>query len=298
MGAGVIGLLGGASTVEKLMEHKDELFIVEALCERIMDVFGGDSDCSGQHFGGRNSNSRKAISMMASRKITQITSGDRIWEIDVKEKHRTSVIEERVNHSFADFVKSIQNRSESDEERDDEEKEQAIGHELRSLKAIVDNPITLYCLRMFMTKNLTINNLLFVLEAEEWAIETRRKFNSLSNKYCNERSPAQINLTAKQFSRITCVQKGKGALTDTVFVGALTETWDLMERNVFEQFLDSDYCKFYVHMKNNDPFTLNQLQLSIVPVSDEQEMGKPKAQLIRTSECAIDIPKHLLQGRD
>jgi len=239
---------------------------------------------------------------MASRKITQITSGDRIWEIDVKEKHRTSVIEQRVDQSFAKFVKANRSRSESEESRDDDgdsddEKERA--HELRSLKAIVDNPITLYCLRMFMAKNLTINNLLFVLEAEEWAVETRRKFNSLCHKYCNERSPAQINLTAKQFARITRVQKGDGALSTKVFAEALSETWDLMERNIFKQFLDSDYCAFYVHMKNNDPFTLNQLQLSIVPVScNEKEQGKPKAQLIRTSECNISIPKSLLQAKD
>merc|ERR1719400_2425285 len=110
-------------------------------------------------------------------------------------------------------------RSESEKSRDDdnddieEEKERALSAELRSLRAIVDNPITLYCLRMFMAKNLTINNLLFVLEADEWAVETRRKFNSLCHKYCNERSPAQINLTAKQFARITRVQKGDTALS-------------------------------------------------------------------------------------
>lgn len=294
--AGVIGLLGGARTVEKLMESKDELFIVEALCGRIMDVFGGGSSsvATTSSKGGRKSNSEKAISMMASRKITQITSGDRIWEIDVKEKHRTSIIEQRVDDSFAVFLKQAREAShdEADEKgQDDEEQEVS----LRSLKAIVDNPITLYCLRMFMTKNLTINNLLFVLEAEDWAAETRRKFNSLCHKYCDNISPAQINLTAKQFACIKRVTKGDAVLTDKVFAEALSETWSLMERNIFKQFLASDYCKFYVHMKNNDPFTLNQLQLSIVPVNNaDAEQGKPKANVIRTSECAINVPQHLL----
>jgi len=293
--AGVIGLLGGASTVEKLMEHNDELFIVEALCERIAEIFGGGGSGQGVHpgYGGRPNHSSKAVSMMASRKITHITSGDRIWEIDVKEKHRTSVIEKRVNKSFAEFQREEADKSDSLLDLDDDEE---TPHELRSLTAIVDNPITLYSLRMFMTNNLTINNLFFVLEAQDWAANTRRKFNTLCHKYCNDRSPAQINLTAKQFGRIFAVQKGEAPLQDTVFAEALAETWNLMERNIFKQFLSSDYCRFYVHMKKNDPFTLNQLQLSIVPVSADNQKGqdKPAAQMIRTSEANIKIPSRLL----
>merc|ERR1719334_521818 len=111
--AGIIGLLGGAQTVENMMEDNDELFIVEALCERIMDIFGtgGSSQTTqtGPHSHGSPNKGRKgskALSMMATRKITQITSGDRVWEIDVTEKPRTSVIERRVNSSFKDFLKS------------------------------------------------------------------------------------------------------------------------------------------------------------------------------------------------
>ena len=231
--AGVIGLLGGARTVESLMEDKDELFIVEALCERIMDIFGGGN--TGYQGTGNNKKSSKALSMMASRKITQITSGDRVWEIDVKEKHRTSVIERKVNRSFADFVKSEARENSVECEN---------WAELKSLEAIVENPITLYCLRMFMTSNLTINNLMFILEARDWKQQTKRKFNSLYHKYCDERSPAQINLNATMFARIAEAQKCEKPLQDNVFQEAIDETWDLMERNVYKQFIKSDYCKF------------------------------------------------------
>ena len=264
--AGVIGVLGGAQTVENLMEDKDELFIVEALCERIMDIFGGGN----QPYPGTNKKSSKALSMMASRKITQITSGDRVWEIDVKEKHRTSVIERRVKRSFVDFVKS--------EEREVSIEEDAF-NELKSLQQIVDNPITLYCLRMFMTSNLTINNLLFILEAEEWKTETRAKFNRIYHKYCDDRSPAQVNLNANMFEEMAQVEKG-GDIQDVVFDDAIAETWDIMELNVYNQFLKSDHCKFYVHMKRNDPLTLNQLQLS-VPEAPESDIKK---HIIRSSE--------------
>lgn len=262
--AGVIGVLGGAQTVESLVEDKDELFIVEALCDRIMDIFGGsnmgyNSECKDKK------KSSKALSMMASRTITQISSGDRVWEIDVKEKHRTSIIEQKVDQSFAEFIKSP-------------EREDSIKHdeyiELHSLTSIVDNPITLYCLRMFMTSNLTINNLMFVLEAKEWKDTMQRKFNSLYHKYCDERSPAQINLNATMFAAMAKAQNGEIPLQDNVFQQAIEETWDLMERNIYRQFLESDYCKFYVHMKSKDPVTLNQLQLS-VPEEKGQEI-QPK----------------------
>merc|ERR1719384_924464 len=259
--AGVIGLLGGAQNVENLMEEKDELFIVEALCGRIMDIFGGNSgdksadDGSGR--GRKKRNSKKALSMMASKKITEITSGDRIWEIDVREKHRTSVIEEKVQKSFVDFQKS-----------EAREEDVSIDHEgwkeLKSLQAIVDNPITLYCLRMFMTSNLTINNLLFILEAEEWQNRTKGKFEAIYHKYCDDRSPAQINLNANMFEAISKVERGEEVLTEEVFEEAMAETWNIMELNVYKQFLKSDYCKFYVHMKQNDAVTLNQLQLSVI----------------------------------
>jgi len=266
--AGVIGVLGGAQTVENLMEDKDELFIVEALCERIMDIFGGGN----QSYSGTNQKSSKALSMMASRKITQITSGDRVWEIDVKEKHRTSVIERRVKRSFVDFIKS--------EEREVSIEEDQF-NELKSLQQIVDNPITLYCLRMFMTSNLTINNLLFILEAEEWKSETRERFNRIYHKYCDERSPAQINLSADMFEEMAKVEKG-GTIQDFVFDDAIAETWEIMELNVFNQFLKSDHCKFYVHMKRNDPLTLNQLQLSQPEMADRD--ADIQKHIIRSSE--------------
>eukprot|EP01083_Nonionella_stella_P065900 173070_1 len=146
----------------------------------------------------------------------------------------------------------------------------------------VVNPITLYCLRMFMASNLTINNLLFILEAEEWKITTRRKFKSLYNKYCDERSPAQINLNADMFQRISdvAIADHEAPLQETVFDEAITETWALMELNIYKQFLRSDYCKFYCHMKQNDPVTLNQLQLS-VPEDEEMQCQKD---VIRSSE--------------
>jgi len=265
--AGVIGLLGGAQTVENLIDEKDELFIVEALCERIMDIFGGGNQTVFHH-----GKSKKALSMMASRKITQITSGDRIWEIDVKEKHRTSVIERKVKRSFADFQKSEAREVSVDEDG---------WKELKSLQSIVDNPITLYCLRMFMTSNLTINNLLFILEADQWQNEMKRKFNHLYHKYCDARSPAQINLNAHMFEAMAKVNKCEDVLKENVFEEAITETWNIMELNVYKQFLKSDYCKFYVHMKQNDPVTLNQLQLSVPEISDEQDIEKD---VIRSSE--------------
>eukprot|EP01084_Bolivina_argentea_P088836 160391_1 len=268
--AGVIGLLGGAQTVENLMEDKDELFIVEALCERIMDIFGGGNQSN--YDSSSNKGSKKALSMMASRKVTQITSGDRVWEIDVKEKHRTSVIERRVKRSFVDFVKSEARETSIDEDG---------FSELKSLQSIVDNPITLYCLRMFMTSNLTINNLLFILEAQEWKQQQKKKFHGLYNRYCDDRSPAQINLNADMFEKIAKVANSEVPLNDNVFEEAINETWSLMEVNVFKQFLKSDHCKFYVHMKQNDPVTLNQLQLS---VPDNITGANVQKEVIRSSE--------------
>lgn len=269
--AGVIGLLGGARTVENLMQDKDELFIVEALCERIMDIFGGGTAYNDDSHS--KPQSSKAISMMASRKVTQITSGDRVWEIDVKEKHRTSVIERKVNRSFQDFCNSEARESSVD----------LVGFkELGSLQSIVDNPITLYCLRMFMTSNLTINNLLFILEVREWESGMRRKFNGIYNKYCDDRSPAQINLNATMFETIAKVQRGETVLDENVFTEGVNETWALMETNIYNQFLRSDYCKFYIHMKNNDPVTLNQLQLSVPETDDDVQKD-----IIRSSEKAF-----------
>ena len=276
--AGVIGILGGAATIENMMEKKDELFIVEALCTRIMDIFGTGS-CNTEN-GGRSSQS-KAISMMASRKVTHIASGDRVWEIDVKEKHRTSLIERRVTRSFDDFVKSLDN--DNDDEASYSLESTKLVPELKTLRLIVDNPITLYCLRMFMSHNLTINNLLFILEAEEWAKESRRQFQSLYNKYCSEKSPAQINLNGDMFGRIGKVHDKADVLYEGVFDEAIGETWELMERNLFKQFLDSDYCKFYIHMKQHDPFTLNQLQLSVATESKDQKLN---ARIIRNSEVS------------
>merc|ERR1719411_2276809 len=132
---------------------------------------------------------------------------------------------------------------------------------------------------MFMTSNLTINNLLFILEAEEWKTEMRSKFNRIYHKYCDERSPAQINLNANMFEVMSHVEQG-GALHDFVFNDAIAETWEIMELNVFRQFLNSDHCKFYIHMKKSDPLTLNQLQLS-VPEITEAEIQK---HIIRSSE--------------
>merc|ERR1712154_505427 len=179
-------------------------------CSKCREFVGGKSgdksadDGSGR--GRKKRNSKKALSMMASKKITEITSGDRIWEIDVREKHRTSVIEEKVQKSFVDFQKS-----------EAREEDVSIDHEgwkeLKSLQAIVDNPITLYCLRMFMTSNLTINNLLFILEAEEWQNRTKGKFEAIYHKYCDDRSPAQINLNANMFEAISKVERGEEVLT-------------------------------------------------------------------------------------
>merc|ERR1712013_942174 len=219
----------------------------------------------------------KALSMMATRKITQITSGDRVWEIDVTEKHRTSVIERRVNHSFKDFVKS--KAMAALQMCVDEEEDEALP-ELVSLRQIIDNPITLYCLRMFMTSNLSINNLLFVLEAEEWATEARSKFKTLYRKYCDDKSAAQINLTATQFGKLNRIEQGKEALSEDVFEEAVFETWELMERNIYHQFLDSDFCRFYLFMKQHDPLTLNQLQLS---VPEEEYDDNVERQMIRNS---------------
>jgi len=282
--AGVIGLLGGAQTVENMMEDNDELFIVEALCERIMDIFGTGGSSQPCKSGTRKKGS-KALSMMATRKITQITSGDRVWEIDVTEKHRTSVIERRVNRSFKEFkherskVSQLCIDEENEEDIDDVDDVEALS-ELASLRQIVDNPITLYCLRMFMTSNLSINNLLFVLEAEEWAMESRNKFKTLFAKYVDDKSAAQINLTATQFGKLNAVETGKEALSEDVFEDAVFETWELMERNIFHQFLDSDFCRFYLFMKQNDPLTLNQLQLS---VPEEEYDDNVERQMIRNS---------------
>ena len=132
---------------------------------------------------------------------------------------------------------------------------------------------------MFMTSNLTINNLMFILEAREWKQAMKRKFNSLYHKYCDERSPAQINLNATMFAAMAQVQKGEVSLQENVFQEAMDETWDLMERNVYKQFIKSDYCKFYIHMKLNDPVTLNQLQLSVP--ENEEDIHK---EIIRSSE--------------
>jgi len=294
--AGIIGLLGGAQTVENMMEDNDELFIVEALCERIMDIFGTGGSSQTTQTGAHSSPNKgrkgsKALSMMATRKITQITSGDRVWEIDVTEKHRTSVIERRVNSSFKDFLKSdvVQNyklkmaiaeEKESDSE-DSEDSEDEVMPELASLRQIVDNPITLYCLRMFMTSNLSINNLLFVLEAEEWMADARKAFEDIYAKFCDDKSAAQINLTATQFGALEAVDCGKEALSENVFADAVFETWELMERNIYQQFLDSDYCRFYLFMKQHDPLTLNQLQMS---VPEEEYSDNVERQTINNSD--------------
>jgi len=283
--AGVIGLLGGAATVENMMEDNDELFIVEALCERIMDIFGtgGSSQQTTSHGSpgkGKSKKGSKALSMMATRKITQITSGDRVWEIDVKEKHRTSVIESRVNRSFKDFVRSKNNMDAISEDEDEKSDDQPAHGELASLRQIVDNPITLYCLRMFMTSSLTINNLLFVLEAEEWAAEARKTFGVIYGKFCDDASAAQINLTATQFGKLGAIEQGKEALSEDAFEDAVFETWELMERNIYHQFLESDFCRFYLFMKQHDPLTLNQLQLS---VPAEQYDDNVERQMIRNS---------------
>merc|ERR1739842_273187 len=75
------------------------------------------------------------------------------------------------------------------------------------------------------------------------------------------------------------VEQG-GVIRDFVFDKAVAETWQIMELNVFNQFLASDHCKFYMHMKKTDPLTLNQLQLS-VPEIAEAEVQK---HIIRSSE--------------
>ena len=111
----------------------------------------------------------------------------------------------------------------------------------QALSAIVDNPITLYCLNMFLTKNLSINNLVFVLE--DLAIEMRHK----------------INLTVKQFVRITYVQKGTYVLQDSVFAEALVETWNFIERNIYKQFLTPNWN------------SSNQMRSS-TPVLDDRSM--------------------------
>ena len=276
--AGVIGLLGGADTVENMMDNHDEMFIVEALCSRIMDIFGtgGHAQSPSKKNGKKGG---KALSMMASRKVTQITSGDRIWEIDVKERHRTSVIERKVQRSFQDFI-----RSEAVLFEIDEEEEENLLPELQSLRSIVDNPITLYCLRMFMTSNLSINNLLFVLEAEEWKTGRRQKFDALCDKYCDEDSMMQINLNAQMFGEIEKVQYNGESLKENVFEAAIAETWELMEKNIYRQFLESNHCKFYLYMKDADPLTLNQLQMSIPEGVVEEEDDECIKQVIRNSE--------------
>jgi len=279
--AGVIGLLGGAETVESMMDENDELFLVEALCERIMDIFGTGGSSQQKKPGTPRSKGSKALSMMATRKITQINSGDRVWEIDVTEKHRTSVIERRVNRSFTDFVKSAAIAS------IEEEEELEAMPELKSLRQIVDNPITLYCLRMFMTSNLTINNLLFVLETEEWMNSSRSKFSALHAKYCDDQSAAQINLTADQFARLNRVNAGKEALSEDVFEDAVYETWELMERNIYHQFIESDFCRFYLYMKVHDPLTLNQLQLSV----PEEEYGDNVEKHVIRNSASVELDK-------
>lgn len=272
--AGVIGVLGGASAVENLMAEKDELFIVEALCERIMDIFGNDGRTSSsvpQH--GKRNNSSKAMGMMASRKVTQITSGDRVWEIDVREKHRTSIIERKVHHAFSDYRNS---------EAKNELTNTSAFHELDSLKSIIDHPLTVYCLRMFMTANLTVNNLMFVVETEAWQNKTRRGFNKLYNKFCDERSPAQINVSSKVMAKIKAVENQSEVLSEDIFEEASEVTWQLMERNIYNQFLESDYCSFYIHMKRNDPLTLNQLQLT--SLEEEEVEPPPNVRVIQSSE--------------
>ena len=306
--AGVIGLLGGASQVESLIEAKDELFIVEVLCNRIMTIFGGVNDGTNasaaisSSITGNNSNDysnksqAKAMNMMAARKKTEITSGDRIWEIDVKEKHRTSVIERKVHKRFKDFRTSGDNNDDIFAVNDDNNINTDILNNkeffkkyssLSSLDAIIENPITLYCLRMFMTSNLTVNNLLYCIEVNQFKQNIRSNFNSIYRKYIDDSSPAQINVSAKLFKEIKKYkEKNKHDNTyiypilSNCFDDSRDETWKLMETNIYKQFIKSDYCRFYVHMRKNDPVTLNQLQLSVI---DEENNKKPD-QMIRSSE--------------
>jgi hypothetical protein len=284
----VIGLMGGGDTVENLLKENDELFIVEALCGRMMQLFTGNGPDnqelidnqeieqnnkdsmaismpgkSGQQQNSdlqsvadvKKKSNDKVVSLMASRKVTHITSGDRVWKIDVQETHRTAVIEERVQKSFKQFKQN------SEKNADPVSFENY--SELTTLESIINNPMALYCLRMFMTSNLTINNLLFILETDKFQKQMRKEFSLLYNKFCDNASPSQINVNAKMFKYFRSVENAENPITDIVFNEASEETWQLMQSNIFKQFLNSVHCKFYVHMKKNDPVTLNQLQLTI-----------------------------------
>lgn len=309
--AGVIGLLGGAQTVENLVKEKDELFIVEKLCERVMDIFGSGNN-SGKaakrasvlardQFGqptvgldplkntddGNEPEKPKALGLMATQKVTNIKSGDREWQIEVREKHRGSIVEAKVHSTFRQFQASAA----STEVIDPQEHE-----ELTNLHNIVYNPSTNFCLRMFMTSNLTINNLLFVLEIDNWKDRCRSDFKQLYHRYCDDRSPAQINVSAKLFKEIAVIydnveediileendkqtgnmkvgsanvkidapqQNDHKTLSTDVFDKAYKETWHILQTNIYKQFLQSTYCKFYVHLKNTDPLTLNQLKMKV-----------------------------------
>ena len=135
------------ASIMSLVEYKDDLFIINALCPRIMDVFAAAAPGTALE-----------REQQAQQHVGRPNLGDRRQG---KASHRSSP-------TFS-----------CDDEKSNDEKE------MHSLRAIVDDPITLYCLRMFMTKNMSINNLVFVFEANDWAVEMRRKFNSLCHKCCD-----------------------------------------------------------------------------------------------------------------
>ena len=132
--------------------------------------------------GASNTGKDKALNVMASEKITQIQNGDRMLEINVKEKTSTKVIESRLIAGYQEFVKNEVTVNDVPKNH----------NELRSLTTVVSNPVTSYCLKQFMKGNYTINNLNFWLRTSDWKRQVQTGFLGICKDFIDDDAHEQV----------------------------------------------------------------------------------------------------------
>ena len=71
----------------------------------------------------------------------------------------------------------------------------------------------------------------------------------------------QINVSARQFKPITTLKKRLNDISIDIFDDAMKETWFLMETNTIKSFLESAWCRYYLHLKKADPVLLSQMRM-------------------------------------
>jgi regulator of G-protein signaling len=112
--------------------------------------------------------------------------------------------------------------------------------ELESLAATLGDPEALRYFRLFLMKEMNIENLTFYEEASKFISNIRNSSDHIYHKYIKDGAAKQVNISASQRLAIESKIKVPGAYT---FLDAEKEIWLVMRKDPYPRFVKSDFVK-------------------------------------------------------